>query len=466
VPATVSVERLAAAHRQRGLPGFAGQYVIMSDGKILQTEPLDEVVDGTQPWSVEGINIYVAGSFETEAPAETQVTAAAWLSAWLLQELNLPETAVVGLSELIQTQSPGAQWLTGARWKDALLQEVREIKSEPALLAAGLLQEMARIRSELDIVRQQIKAAEAQVEQLRRQVEALRRQSQDIPLGPIPKPTFQVIVDELPKSSDPTNVYGTRARSAIKTIVVHHTAVSPTIGARRVAEVHVNTNGWPGIGYHFFVNPDGTIEQTNWPETVSAHTRGQNHYSIGVAFAGDFTGATPTPAQIEQGGHLITWLMQQFGVPLEQVRGHREMPTQTTECPGNQWLEGEQWREALVRRIQAVQAGQPDLSRKALHHYLLFWWRGPDVWARQDWINAQNYIQRFRPTCGFLVEEALRAEYVTIVGGAAGVSGQDEERLRAAGCKVERLAGADEAATKALLDGLAASGRRFKTLDA
>ncbi|MCD6290925.1 MAG: N-acetylmuramoyl-L-alanine amidase, partial [Anaerolineae bacterium] len=76
-PATTSVEQLAAAHRQRGLPGFAGQFLITGDGRILQTEPLDEVVDGQQTWSMDGINIYVAGNFMDKPPTAAQIEAAA-----------------------------------------------------------------------------------------------------------------------------------------------------------------------------------------------------------------------------------------------------------------------------------------------------------------------------------------------------------------------------------------------------
>ncbi|MCD6289727.1 MAG: N-acetylmuramoyl-L-alanine amidase [Anaerolineae bacterium] len=282
--------------------------------------------------------------------------------------------------------------------------------------------------------------------------------------GPIPKPAFRVIVDELPKSDDPDNVYDKRDLSEIKAIVVHHTAVPPSVDAWRVAKAHVEFNGWPGIGYHFFINADGTIEQTNWLETVSAHTKGQNRYSVGVVFAGDFTNVVPTPAQIERGGHLIAWLMQELKVPVEWVRGHKEMPDQTTACPGDQWLDGQRWHDMLFRRIQAVQDGQLS-GRKTIGHYMLFWWRSPDFWAQKDWENAQNYIRHFRPTCGFLVDDAMQAEYVTIVGGVAGVSWQDEQKLRMAGCKVERLAGANEEETKAMLDELVAAGRRFKTFD-
>ena len=51
----------------------------------------------------------------------------------------------------------------------------------------------------------------------------------------------------------------------------------------------------------------------------------------------------------------------------------------------------------------------------------------------------------------------MLARHVTIVGGYAGVSGEDEVRLRAAGVDVYRLNGATEAETIAMLDALVAA---------
>ena len=101
-------------------------------------------------------------------------------------------------------------------------------------------------------------------------------------------------------------------------------------------------------------------------------------------------------------------------------------------------------------------------SEKPLGHYLLFW-QTPDDWAQQDLLGAQKYIGRFRVTIGFSLDDALQAQYVTIVGGPLGVSSEAEALLRAAGCKVERVAGDTFEATKALLDQMAEEGKRFLT---
>ena len=75
--------------------------------------------------------------------------------------------------------------------------------------------------------------------------------------------------------------------------MIHHSATddgSPEAYAR----YHVQTRGWPGIGYHFVIQKDGGIYQTNRLDTISYHVSGQNTNSIGICGTGKwaaFTGA-------------------------------------------------------------------------------------------------------------------------------------------------------------------------------
>ncbi len=95
---------------------------------------------------------------------------------------------------------------------------------------------------------------------------------------------------------------------------------------------------------------------------------------------------------------------------------------------------------------------------KAIHHYLLL----PSEEGSQAW--PEKYVRRFHPTCGYSLEEAMQAEYVTIVGGGTGISPQEERKVRAAGCKVERVVGKNVKETRKTLDALAEQGKRFLTL--
>jgi hypothetical protein len=293
------------------------------------------------------------------------------------------------------------------------------------------------------------------------------RQSEN-PVYVVPKPAIRVIVDQLPKH--PTLRYERRTLSQISHIAIHHTATPGNVGPARIAELHVAADAtrgkdpWPAIGYHYYIHPDGAIDQTNHLEAASYHVYRHNLYSVGVVFAGSFmNGKIPTSAQMRAGAHLVAWLMQELNVPLARVWGHREFPDNTTVCPGSEWTTGNRWRDLLFERVGQMQAG---LGVKSLRHYMLFWQRSyPGPMARQDFVNAINYVVRFRPALGFNLQDARNAEYVTIVGSEAGISAAEEESLRGSGCKVERVAGRDEEETSRMLAELANLGRRFRTFD-
>ena len=274
--------------------------------------------------------------------------------------------------------------------------------------------------------------------------------------------------------------YSKRTRP-ISMIVIHHTDTPKTMTVEKIAEYHVfgerkDAQGnvikaqWPGIGYHFLIGPDGVITQGQRESTRSYHVGGDpNDYSVAISLIGRFMrknydgtdrapeDQVPTPLQLKSAGQLAAWLMQEYDVPLEQIKGHRDVWPKSTVCPGEHWKAGLNWYPDLIQQIQAAQAAAGGTDTKPIPLYLLFWDHG-NAWAQGDWNSAQGYIARFRPTAGFSVNDALQAQRVVIVGGPLGVSAQDEGKLKAAGVEVYRLSGKDEADTKRMLDELAQQG--------
>jgi hypothetical protein len=168
-----------------------------------------------------------------------------------------------------------------------------------------------------------------------------------------PAPSIQNITQQL--KQHPTLRYGSRPLSQIDRIVIHHTAIPPTVGAERIAEHRVDNQGWPGIGYHYFITGDGQIQQTNELTTVSYHAGDQyNPVAIGIAFAGNFMQAIPSPAQLEAGAQLIAWLIQQLNLSPQAVYGYKELVN--TQSPGDQWDTGARWGSQLRQRIQSYLA--------------------------------------------------------------------------------------------------------------
>jgi hypothetical protein len=100
------------------------------------------------------------------------------------------------------------------------------------------------------------------------------------------------------------------------------------------------------------------------------------------------------------------------------------------------------------------------LKPKNLYHYVLlptFEWGASD-W---HWHAAMDYVRVFQPTCGFSLDEARGAQFVTIVGNEQGISKSIEDKLQSAGCKVERVCGKDGDETKKKLSEMAKGKKRF-----
>jgi len=139
---------------------------------------------------------------------------------------------------------------------------------------------------------------------------------------------INVLTDSLYKSD--TKTYPKRSLSDINKIIVHHSATQ-TGSAESYAKYHVQNRGWAGIGYHYVIDQDGTINQTNNLDTISNHVSGENSVSIGICLTGDFDYQTPFPKQIESLSNLIAYLRGIFEQKL-QVDAHRDFSSKT--CPG------------------------------------------------------------------------------------------------------------------------------------
>ena len=84
-------------------------------------------------------------------------------------------------------------------------------------------------------------------------------------------------------------------------------------------------NGWSGIGYHYVVRHNGTVEKGRANDATGAHILGMNSESIGICFSGHGDFFEWTPEQYKAGMVLIKSLMAQYLIPADHVIGHREM---------------------------------------------------------------------------------------------------------------------------------------------
>lgn len=207
-----------------------------------------------------------------------------------------------------------------------------------------------QLQMQLAQLQTQFQQLSGQQSQLQTQIQQLLTSSPASPPPRLPTPPIQNITDQLKRH--PSQQFPTRSLDQIQMIIVHHTAVAPTVGADRIAAHRVDKQGWPGIGYHYFITADGQIQQTNELTTVATHAGDYNPIAIGVCFAGDFTAATPSPAQIKAGAQLIAWLIQQRQLTFSSVFGYKELIN--TQSPGLQWDSGARWGDQLRAEIEAL----------------------------------------------------------------------------------------------------------------
>ena len=129
---------------------------------------------------------------------------------------------------------------------------------------------------------------------------------------------------------------GLTARTKTDKIVIHHTG-NPTdddLSVKQLHQSHVEVQKWVGIGYHYVIRKDGTIEQGRPDWAIGSHAYGDNNHTIGIHFCGNFEIASPTPRQIESGALLLAKLGLDYGLAMDQwnVVGHRDLIA--TVCPG------------------------------------------------------------------------------------------------------------------------------------
>jgi len=132
-----------------------------------------------------------------------------------------------------------------------------------------------------------------------------------------------------------TSLRRERIMRKIRKIIVHCSATreGQNIDAATIDVWH-KARGWSGIGYHFVIGLDGSIEYGRPVATPGAHTKGKNKYSIGICYIGGVDKDlnpkdTRTPEQIISLRQLLTVLVKLH--PDAIIHGHRDFSSKA--CP-------------------------------------------------------------------------------------------------------------------------------------
>ena len=120
-------------------------------------------------------------------------------------------------------------------------------------------------------------------------------------------------------------------RSKTEQIILHHSGVTVLQSVETIHNYHKNTNGWSGIGYHFYVRKDGNIYRGRPENTVGAHCQGENYNSIGICFEGNFEKEKMSIEQVKAGHELVMYLLDKYSLVKGNVKKHNDFGS--TVCP-------------------------------------------------------------------------------------------------------------------------------------
>lgn len=133
----------------------------------------------------------------------------------------------------------------------------------------------------------------------------------------------------------------------IEAIYIHCSATKPGVHLRieAIRKWHVEGRGFRDIGYHYIVQPDGTVYPGRDIDQDGAHVKGDNTNTIGICMVGEWNGETH-PArldpQIWATGDLAARLCHMYEIKPDsyglllhrEAHLYRMAPNPRKSCPG------------------------------------------------------------------------------------------------------------------------------------
>ena len=89
----------------------------------------------------------------------------------------------------------------------------------------------------------------------------------------------------------------------VKEIIIHCSATreGQQVSVDTIRDWHL-AKGWNDIGYHFYIDLDGTINKGRDIDKIGAHCKGHNRNSIGICYCGgvETNGKTPKDTRTQE----------------------------------------------------------------------------------------------------------------------------------------------------------------------
>ena len=185
--------------------------------------------------------------------------------------------------------------------------------------------------------------------------------------------------------------YNSGNRSMTTHCIIHHAAAD---GAVEIIHNYHLSQGWAGIGYHYYVRKDGTIYRGRPEAWIGGHTINYNYRAIGICFEGNFESEYMSDAQLEAGQALVADIKKRY--PGITIGGHREF--NSTACPGKNFP-----LTMLINPVDGTPEDEMPTSPEP---------DNPSEWAKDawEWAKSQGITDGSRPQ-----DTATREEIITML---------------------------------------------------
>jgi len=115
-------------------------------------------------------------------------------------------------------------------------------------------------------------------------------------------------------------------------IVIHHAGGDGVIND--VVNVHFREHQWHSLGYHYMVDKEGKVYQLRNDNENCPHSLYYNDNAIAILLMGNFNEKEPTKEQWKSALALTVLLQKKYNISTENVKGHKELEGNVTDCPG------------------------------------------------------------------------------------------------------------------------------------
>ena len=154
-------------------------------------------------------------------------------------------------------------------------------------------------------------------------------------------------------------VYARRNKSAIRNIVWHYTATTHSGYGGDIIKAHENywknTHGWDIGGYHYYIDRAGNIFWNYDLEICTYGASAANPYTMHISLEASAV-SNYTTAQIKAREDLTLWLLSNDLKHLtgQSMRGHKEVPGNSTSCPGYSVAQLNKFRADLDAKLKGT----------------------------------------------------------------------------------------------------------------